>query len=187
MADFITADNHLTLLSQANKLVFDKTSEVFARHPLTTDEIKICCEDTKVLGPRELKQLVKWREKMRKFLDEVGSDKEGSGEEGVEHGEGVMDRIDAKVKALENEEAAELKRYNFCDYSRNCMYYCGVCVNVCIVLCMCSCLYVADYMLQQVISIYCTSICTEYTLLYVPIAERSVGYAGKNGSSKNVW
>ena len=90
-------------------------SDVFARHPLTTDDIRASCEDVKVLGPRELKQLVKWREKLRKFLDNVGSDGESvtgedvTGEDG-ETGDAVLEKTDERIKILEKEEAAELKR-----------------------------------------------------------------------------
>ena len=126
MADFITGDDHLTVLSMSNKLEFDKTSEVFSKHPLTSDEIKQSCEDLKVLGPRELKQLVKWREKMRKFLDDAGSDSDGG--DGSEGGDGVrrsedgeegeagevedkmLEGIDDKINSLEKSEAAEVKR-----------------------------------------------------------------------------
>ena len=124
VVDFITGDDHLTILSSSNKLIFDKTSEVFSKHPLTSDEIKQNCEDLKVLGPRELKQLVKWRERMRRFLDDAGSDSDGG--EGSEGGDGVrsngagvegvgdedkmLEGIDLKIKMLEKSEAAEVKR-----------------------------------------------------------------------------
>jgi len=119
VADFITGDNHLTILSTTHQLCFDKVSEVFAKHPLTTDDIKQYCEDIQVLGPRELKQLVKWRQKMRAFLDQVGESDEEREESGVEakRKEGEEDGeedglvgVDAKVRALEREEAAEVKR-----------------------------------------------------------------------------
>ena len=119
VADFITGDDHLTVLSTSNKLEFDKTSEVFSKHPLTSDEIKQSCEDLKVLGPRELKQLVKWREKMRKFLDNAGSDDDaiGGADESVRSqkeeesdGDKLLEGIDARIKSLEKEEAAEVKR-----------------------------------------------------------------------------
>ena len=130
VADFITGDDHLTVLSTSNKLHFDKASEVFSKHPLTTDEIRLSCDDLKVLGPRELKQLVKWREKMRRFLDDVGSDSDGEAGE-AESGEGSgagdvgdrsLDGIDEKIKSLEKTEAAEVKRYMqlyiYCYHSR---------------------------------------------------------------------
>lgn len=48
MADFVTSEDHLTLLAEVHKLEFDRKSDVFAKHPLTTDEIKQSCEDVKV-------------------------------------------------------------------------------------------------------------------------------------------
>ena len=123
VADFITGDNHLTILSTTHQLCFDKMSELFAKHPFTTDNIKQCCEDVQVLGPRELKQLVKWRQKMRTFLDKVeesgeeigGMGGEAKGREGGEDVEEDVEEdglvgVDAKVRALEREEAAEVKR-----------------------------------------------------------------------------
>ena len=109
------SDNHLSVLRQANQLLFDRTSEVFARHPLTTEEVKENCCDLKVLGARELKQLVKWREKMRGFMEEVGSEGEEGGEGGKdEEGEGEeegLEGVDDKVKRLASKESAEVKRF----------------------------------------------------------------------------
>ncbi len=105
VADYITGEDYLQILGSSNKLIFDKMSEVFSKHPLTTDEIRASCEDIKVLGPRDLKQLVKWRDKLRQFLEDVGSDKE-------EPEDVVMaDTTDEQIKKLEKEEAAEVKRY----------------------------------------------------------------------------
>lgn len=59
VAEFVMAEKHLTLLADCSKLEFDRRSEVFSRHPLTTDEIRMLCEDVKVLGPTELRQLVR--------------------------------------------------------------------------------------------------------------------------------
>ncbi len=52
VADFITGDDQFHLLSSSHSLHFDKPSEVFAKHPLTTSEIRELCGDIKVLGPR---------------------------------------------------------------------------------------------------------------------------------------
>ena len=113
-------DNHYTILGEANQLVFDRTSDIFSRHPLTTDEIRENCRDLKVLGKKECKQLLKWREKMREFLKEVGSEGE---EEGGEEGdrdrevEDDLEKVNDKVKALADKENADVKRsvsYNIC-------------------------------------------------------------------------
>ena len=58
VADFITSDKHLSLLANCSKLEFDRRSQVFSHHPLTTAEVRLLCEDVKVLGPAELRQLV---------------------------------------------------------------------------------------------------------------------------------
>ena len=58
VAEFITSDKHLTLMAGCSKLEFDRRSEVFARHPLTTETVRLLCDDVKVLGPTELRQLV---------------------------------------------------------------------------------------------------------------------------------
>ena len=119
ISDFVLGDNHLGILRDSHELRFDRTSEVFSRHPLTTDDILETCRDLKVVGARELKQLVKWREKMRKFLEEVGSEGEAEEEEGgggVEGGEGSagegegLDGIDEKVEALAVKESAAVRR-----------------------------------------------------------------------------
>lgn len=48
MIDFVLSEEHMTLLASVNQLVFDKSSQVFKRHPLTTEEIRQSCEDIKV-------------------------------------------------------------------------------------------------------------------------------------------
>lgn len=60
-----------------------------------------------------MKQLVKWREKMKDFLDQV-SDSENEKEVKETESDNEMDltEIDAKVKELAKEEKSELKRYN---------------------------------------------------------------------------
>ena len=110
VSNFVMSDDYLSVLSTAAKLDFDKESDVFARHPLTTEELKEYFQDIKVLGPREIKMVAKWREKMRKFLDEVGSDGE---EEKMEEDSEAKEQaaIDAKIESLVKGEASEVKRY----------------------------------------------------------------------------
>ncbi len=60
---------------------------------------------------RELKQLLKWRDKMRKFLEDVGSDGEKE-EEKEKEGEGgdELAGVDVRIEELEKAEAADAKR-----------------------------------------------------------------------------
>jgi AdoMet-dependent rRNA methyltransferase SPB1 len=46
--DFVTSENHMELLASASKLIFDRVSKVFEKHPLTTEDIKRSCEDIRV-------------------------------------------------------------------------------------------------------------------------------------------
>ncbi|KAI0208706.1 pre-rRNA 2'-O-ribose RNA methyltransferase FTSJ3 [Lamellibrachia satsuma] len=59
---FLTAENHLELLAHCNEVAFDDNT--IANHKLTTNEIKECCKDIKVLGKKELRSLLNWRKKL---------------------------------------------------------------------------------------------------------------------------
>ncbi|OUC45579.1 ribosomal RNA large subunit methyltransferase J [Trichinella nativa] len=61
--EFITSSDYLEILGGANQLLLDDPK--IADHPATSDEIKQLCEDVKVLGRRELRQLINWRRKLR--------------------------------------------------------------------------------------------------------------------------
>ncbi|KRY93651.1 AdoMet-dependent rRNA methyltransferase spb1 [Trichinella pseudospiralis] len=61
--EFITSSDYLEILGGANQLLLDDPK--IANHPATSDEIKQLCEDVKVLGRRELRQLISWRRKLR--------------------------------------------------------------------------------------------------------------------------
>ncbi|XP_003378057.1 putative ribosomal RNA large subunit methyltransferase J [Trichinella spiralis] len=61
--EFITSSDYLEILGGANQLLLDDPK--IADHPATSDEIKQLCEDVKVLGRRELRQLISWRRKLR--------------------------------------------------------------------------------------------------------------------------
>ncbi len=110
VSDFVMGDTYNTILREANQLVFDRSSEVFSRHPLTTEEIRENCRDLRVLGASEFERLLKWRKKMRQFLEEVGEEGEEGGKEGEEGEEEGLEEIDEKVKALANKESADVKR-----------------------------------------------------------------------------
>lgn len=46
--EFIEGNSPMEVLGTVNQLVFDKSSEFYAQHPLTTDEIKTLVADLKV-------------------------------------------------------------------------------------------------------------------------------------------
>ncbi|KAJ1565195.1 AdoMet-dependent rRNA methyltransferase spb1, partial [Nowakowskiella sp. JEL0078] len=67
VGDFITSDKFVNILAENNSLEFrnDEISKDVLANPLTTNEIKDCCKDLKVLGKKDFKNLMKWREEMR--------------------------------------------------------------------------------------------------------------------------
>ncbi|XP_039985640.1 pre-rRNA 2'-O-ribose RNA methyltransferase FTSJ3 [Xiphias gladius] len=127
---FLKADNPVDFLGKASAITFDNPD--LESHPATSIEIKECCRDIKVLGRKELRLLLNWRSKLRRYLskklkeeakqldqeislssdeDESNSEKQPykkkEEEEGEENEEEEMERKLAELKA---EEVAELKR-----------------------------------------------------------------------------
>ena len=45
--------------------------ERLADHKETTTEMKECLKDIKVLGKREIRNIIKWRTKMNKYLESL--------------------------------------------------------------------------------------------------------------------
>ncbi|XP_035509075.1 pre-rRNA 2'-O-ribose RNA methyltransferase FTSJ3 [Morone saxatilis] len=127
---FLRAENAIDFLSKASEISID--NEELESHPATSDEIKECCRDIKVLGRKELRLLLNWRSKLRKYLakklkteakqpdpeiklssdEEQGNsdeepDKKKKDQEEEEDEEAEMEMKLAELKA---EEVAELKR-----------------------------------------------------------------------------
>jgi hypothetical protein len=86
VSDFVNTDEPVPVLGTFNQLVFDEAAAEFEKHEATTEEIKVrrrapqrpssltlrtCLraqllfQDLKTLGKSDLKQLLKWRLKMR--------------------------------------------------------------------------------------------------------------------------
>uniref|UniRef100_A0A3B4F8B5 FtsJ RNA 2'-O-methyltransferase 3 n=1 Tax=Pundamilia nyererei TaxID=303518 RepID=A0A3B4F8B5_9CICH len=127
VTDFLKAENPVDFLGKASEITFNNPDLEF--HSATSNEIKECCRDIKVLGRKEL-LLLNWRSKLRRYLakklkdeakqlDQEISDEEGSNseeeagkkedeeEEGEDNEEEEMVKKLAELKA---EEVAELKR-----------------------------------------------------------------------------
>ncbi|XP_049444663.1 pre-rRNA 2'-O-ribose RNA methyltransferase FTSJ3 [Epinephelus fuscoguttatus] len=133
---FLKAENAIDFLDKASEITFDNTD--LQSHPATSDEIKECLRDIKVLGRKELRLLLNWRTKLRRFLakklkgeakqldpeidlssdeekaeSEEEPDKKTEEEEEKEEGKEEDDEEEEMVKKLAElkaEEVAELKR-----------------------------------------------------------------------------
>ncbi|KAG0750005.1 hypothetical protein G6F16_005173 [Rhizopus arrhizus] len=108
--EFIRADDPIVILGSYNQFTFtsDESRELLKRD-ITTEDIKINCEDLKVLGRGEFKALLKWRTTIR---DEFKMDKKKE-EKIMVIEEEPMDEdemLEAELSSLTKEEAAKRKR-----------------------------------------------------------------------------
>lgn len=103
-------------MARSSALTFkedDESKEIY-KNPLTTDDIKVNCDDLKVLSKKEYKLLLKWRESIRKYMG-LNIKKEEKKEEKIveEEEENSSDEERKVMKELgdiKKEEAKKIKR-----------------------------------------------------------------------------
>lgn len=125
--DFLRAANPVDFLSKASEISLD--DEELAQHPATTEDIRACCQDIRVLGRKELRSLLNWRTKLRRYVakklkeqakaldislssgeEEEGEEsKAGTGRQPSEE-EGEEERLNQTLAEMKAQEVAELKR-----------------------------------------------------------------------------
>uniref|UniRef100_A0A8C6W0X8 pre-rRNA processing protein FTSJ3 n=1 Tax=Nothobranchius furzeri TaxID=105023 RepID=A0A8C6W0X8_NOTFU len=128
---FLKAENPVDFLGKASEITFDNPD--LESHSSTTSEIKECCRDIKVLGRKELRLLLNWRTKLRRYLakrlkeeakkldQEINSDEEQSHSEDESAKKKEDDKenkdeddeeeeMEKKLAQLKTQEVAELKR-----------------------------------------------------------------------------
>ncbi|KAL4234651.1 pre-rRNA processing protein ftsj3 [Mactra antiquata] len=114
VSEFLQSKNFMQLLAEASEIIFDdKTIE---NHELTTDEIKECFKDIKVLGKREIRIIMTWRKKLTKEMEKASkeddedesesSDEKESGDENDKD----LEELESKLEDLKGEERKALKR-----------------------------------------------------------------------------
>jgi len=73
-SEFIQTTDPIAILGSLNTLTFEQEGNgnialaALERLPETTDEIKLCCKDLKVLGRKEFRMLLRWRLKAREIF-----------------------------------------------------------------------------------------------------------------------
>ncbi|NIG61550.1 pre-rRNA processing protein FTSJ3 [Pontoporia blainvillei] len=125
VTDFLRAANPVDFLSKASEISLD--DEELARHPATTEDIRVCCQDIRVLGRKELRSLLNWRTKLRRYVAKKlkeqakaldislssGEEEEGEEEEsaaGMGPQPSEEEELDRTLAEMKAQEVAELKR-----------------------------------------------------------------------------
>lgn len=114
ITDFLRAANPVDFLSKASEISLD--DEELAQHPATSEDIRVCCQDIKVLGRKELRSLLNWRTKLRRYVAKKLKEQAkaldislSSGEE-EEEGEEESTAGAERQSSKEEEEEEELNR-----------------------------------------------------------------------------
>lgn len=117
-SEFIQTTDPLAILGQYNKLTFtqppngDVALAALDRLPETTEEVRNCCKDLKVLGRRDFKLLLKWRLKVREIFG-LSTKKDDKKEDNEPNGEpeevAEVESMDEELKIQEDLQAMKEK------------------------------------------------------------------------------
>ena len=112
VTEFIQTTDPIAILGSVNKLSFEQSPNgdlalaTLERLPETTKEIRVCCEDLKVLGRKEFRNLLRWRLKVR---DQFGLSSKVKKEASVTAGEEVAEVAPMDEELALQEELQKLK------------------------------------------------------------------------------
>merc|ERR1712000_327871 len=114
-SEFIQTTDPIAILGSYNKLTFkqppngDVALAALDKLPETTEEVRTCCQDLKVLGRRDFKLLLKWRLKVR---DIFGFSTTKESKETVEAPEEVAEvkSMYEELQAMKDKESTKRKR-----------------------------------------------------------------------------
>ncbi|CAH2086425.1 unnamed protein product [Euphydryas editha] len=112
VSEFLDKDDPIDLLQGCSEILLD--DEEVANHPKTTNEIKECCKDIKVLGRKDVKALLSWLKHIKEWKQ--GQSSEGitetkdEAEADVETEKDENEEVDAEIEELQEEERRQLKR-----------------------------------------------------------------------------
>jgi len=118
--EFMEKETFAELLANCNEIQIDE--EEVSSHESTTQEVRECCKDLKVLGRKELKVLINWRKKLLKHFEEKTKAENGEQEkenevdmkdvegEEEEEDEDELDKVIRETEASEKKEERKKKK-----------------------------------------------------------------------------
>jgi AdoMet-dependent rRNA methyltransferase SPB1 len=110
--EYITSEKFSDLLAESNCITFDPSHDLtktILSDLETSEEMKNCCEDLKVLGRREFKLLLRWRLRMRKVLGFDAEEKPVAAEEAATEANSEDD-IEALNESLKKKAKREKRK-----------------------------------------------------------------------------
>lgn len=112
---FFQAANFVEVLQEASEFIFD--DDTIKNHRLTTEAIVENCKDIKVLGRKDLRQLLTWRKNVKADLQKIEEKKEAQNvkEPTTEVNDKVdeedeMDKLQQQILEMKTEQAQREKR-----------------------------------------------------------------------------
>ncbi|KAF8477410.1 Spb1 C-terminal domain-containing protein [Kalaharituber pfeilii] len=121
VTEFIETTDPIALLGSINKFTFKQSGNgdiamaAIDKLPETTDEVRTCCNDLKVLGKRDFRLLLKWRMSVREKFG-LATKKTAEVKDGTTEVTEITDidedeRIEQELEAMREREIAEKKRW----------------------------------------------------------------------------
>ena len=95
ITEFVNSDDPIKMLSDLTGFRFDASCDLYLKAKATTDEIKLCLSDLKVLGKSDFKSLLVWRLEMQELRDRAAA-KDGADEDGTSMGDEAVDSDSAE-------------------------------------------------------------------------------------------
>lgn len=113
VSEFLQAESALDVLQKATEFQFDNPK--IENHPNTTSEIKECFKDIKVLGRKDLKDIIKWWKVLKEeFYPSAKPEEEAEPEKKdltpEEQEEAELEEMDKYIEEMKLEEQREEKR-----------------------------------------------------------------------------
>ena len=123
-SDFIQTEDPIAMLGSMNRLSFDQGKNgdlalaTLDKLPETTEDIRICCADLKVLGKKEFRLLLKWRLKVRERFGFSTKQKKAAEEAAAKEGEEVAEvedmdeemKLQAEIQALKDQDSKSKRK-----------------------------------------------------------------------------
>lgn len=116
---FVETSDPIAMLGSLNKLSFEHPPQddpiltILAKWQETTEEVRDCCQDLKVLGRKEFRLLLRWRLKVRDKLGLASKKKSDQDQEQEVAEVGSMDeelRIQEEMQRMNEKESSRRKR-----------------------------------------------------------------------------